>query len=161
MTLSVSIAVARASKKRRKGESYMGFFLRDFQQRGKRRKKKLRKRKIKNRSLEEDMLNNTNEFDNSKHSNEAPPPRKGKGKVGKSCRDCSISSARISTGRQRSRSSSMMNSRGQDDKNRKSRCRSRSERSRSRSRALDRSRSRGKVRITNVLDNDDNRRQLV
>jgi hypothetical protein len=161
MTLSVSIAVARARKKRRRGESYMGFFLRDFQQSDKRRKKKLRKRKIKNRSLEQDMLNGTDDFDNSKHDNEAPPPRKGKGKVGKSSRERSMSSVRISASLQRSRSSSMMSSQGHDDKNRKSRGRSRSERSRSRSRALDRGRSRGKARVTNVLDNDDNRRQLV
>merc|ERR1712151_1131265 len=115
MTLSVSIAVARASKKRRRGESYMGFFLRDFQQSGKRRKKKLRKRKIKNRSLEQDMLNEIDDFDYSKHNNEAPPPRKGKGKGGKSSRERSISSARISTSRQRSRSSSMMSSRDHED----------------------------------------------
>merc|ERR1711934_362588 len=101
------------------------------------------------------------DFDNSKHDNEAPPPRKGKGKVVKSSRERSMSSARISANLQRSCSSSMMSSRGHDDKNRKSRGRSRSERSRSRSRALDRGRSRGKARVTNVLDNDDNRRQLV
>jgi len=84
MTLSVSISVARARKERIKGDSYMGFFLRDFQQRGKRPQKNLHKRKVKNRSLEQDMLIGTDDFDNSKHNNEAPPPRKGKVKVGKS-----------------------------------------------------------------------------
>merc|ERR1739845_22819 len=104
---------ARARKKRRKGESYIGFFLRDFQQRSKRRKKKLRKRKIKNRSLGQDILAGTDDFDNCKHTNDAPPPRKGKGKSG---RERSISSARKSTSRQRSSCSSMMSSQVHSDK---------------------------------------------
>jgi len=134
----------------------MGFFLRDFQQRGKRPQKNLHKRKVKNRSLEQDMLIGTDDFDNSKHNNEAPPPRKRKVKVGKSSHERSVSSARISAGRQRSHGSSMMSSRGHDDKNRKSRGRSRSERSRSRSRDLEMGCSRGKARVTNnALDNDD------
>lgn len=59
ITLSTSIFLARARKKKRRGESYMGFFLRDVSKgRGKkRRKKKLRKkRRTKNRELEEGML---------------------------------------------------------------------------------------------------------
>lgn len=51
ITLSVSIFLARARKKRRRGESYVGFFLRDI---SKHRKKK--RRKTRNSSLSEKML---------------------------------------------------------------------------------------------------------
>eukprot|EP00551_Chaetoceros_affinis_P014170 CAMPEP_0203687130 /NCGR_PEP_ID=MMETSP0091-20130426/120_1 /ASSEMBLY_ACC=CAM_ASM_001089 /TAXON_ID=426623 /ORGANISM="Chaetoceros affinis, Strain CCMP159" /LENGTH=967 /DNA_ID=CAMNT_0050556389 /DNA_START=253 /DNA_END=3157 /DNA_ORIENTATION=- len=56
ITLSTSIFLARARKKRRRGESYMGFLMRDMTSRKKRRKKKLRKRRTKNKELEEGML---------------------------------------------------------------------------------------------------------
>jgi len=50
VTLSISIFLARARKKRRRGESYLGFFFRDLT-----RKKKSRRRK-KNKDLDEAML---------------------------------------------------------------------------------------------------------
>lgn len=53
VTLSISIFLARARKKRRRGESYLGFFFRDLT-----RKKKRRRRKN-NRDLEESMLPET------------------------------------------------------------------------------------------------------
>jgi hypothetical protein len=52
VTLSISIFLARARKKKRRGESYLGFFFRDLTRR---RKKRLRK----NRDLEESMLPET------------------------------------------------------------------------------------------------------
>jgi len=53
VTLSISIFLARARKKRRRGESYLGFFFRDLTR--KRRKKKRRK----GTGLEESMLDGT------------------------------------------------------------------------------------------------------
>jgi hypothetical protein len=53
VTLSVSIFLARARKKRRKGESYLGFFFRDLT-----RKKKKKKKKV-GKGLDEAMLTDT------------------------------------------------------------------------------------------------------
>jgi hypothetical protein len=51
VTLSISIFLARARKKRRRGESYLGFFFRDLT-----RKRRKKRRKTKNSELEEKML---------------------------------------------------------------------------------------------------------
>jgi hypothetical protein len=51
VTLSISIFLARARKKRRRGESYIGFFFRDLT-----RKRRKKRRKHKNADLEEKML---------------------------------------------------------------------------------------------------------
>jgi hypothetical protein len=51
VTLSISIFLARARKKRRRGESYLGFFFRDLT-----RKRRKKRRKTKNTELEEKML---------------------------------------------------------------------------------------------------------
>lgn len=51
VTLSISIFLARARKKRRRGESYLGFFFRDLT-----RKKRSRRKKKGNSALEEKML---------------------------------------------------------------------------------------------------------
>ena len=62
VTLSLSIFLARARKKRRRGESYVSFLVRDIRKGGGRRskgdkkKKKKKKRRTKNKDLEEDML---------------------------------------------------------------------------------------------------------
>jgi len=57
VTLSASIFLARARKRRRRGESYLRFLVRDVAAAGKKKRKKLRKkRRTKNRDLEEDML---------------------------------------------------------------------------------------------------------
>jgi len=57
VTLSASIFLARARKRRRRGESYMGFLLRDMTNGKKRRKKKLRKKKKrKDKGVEESLL---------------------------------------------------------------------------------------------------------
>lgn len=52
VTLSISIFLARARKRRKKGESYMGFLFRDSKKKGKKKKK----RKLRNEDLEEMML---------------------------------------------------------------------------------------------------------
>jgi hypothetical protein len=54
ITLSVSIFLARARKKRRRGESYLGFFFRDLT-----RKRKNKKRRKGGKGLEEKMLPDT------------------------------------------------------------------------------------------------------
>ena len=51
VTLSISIFLARARKKRRRGESYLGFFFRDLS-----RKRKKKRRKTRNADLSEKML---------------------------------------------------------------------------------------------------------
>lgn len=59
ITLSLSIFLARARKLRKRGESYMGFLVRDVTTGKKRRKKKLRKkkrRKMKNKDLDKDLV---------------------------------------------------------------------------------------------------------
>jgi hypothetical protein len=54
VTLAMSIFLARARKRRRKGESYLAFLMRDARRK---KKKKLRKRRVKgNKDLEEAML---------------------------------------------------------------------------------------------------------
>mmetsp|Transcript_3825 Transcript_3825/g.8543 ORF Transcript_3825/g.8543 Transcript_3825/m.8543 type:complete len:975 (-) Transcript_3825:286-3210(-) len=55
VTLAVSIFLARARKRRRKGESYVAFLMRDARRKSKKKKKKRRKVKG-NRDLEEAML---------------------------------------------------------------------------------------------------------
>jgi hypothetical protein len=52
VTLSVSIFLARARKKKRRGESYLGFFFRDLS----RKRKKKKRRKTRNGALNERML---------------------------------------------------------------------------------------------------------
>lgn len=54
VTLAVSIFLARARKRRKKGEGYVAFFFRDLTR--KKKKKKKRKKKSNNNDLEEDML---------------------------------------------------------------------------------------------------------
>eukprot|EP00339_Tiarina_fusa_P000850 CAMPEP_0117057182 /NCGR_PEP_ID=MMETSP0472-20121206/39686_1 /TAXON_ID=693140 ORGANISM="Tiarina fusus, Strain LIS" /NCGR_SAMPLE_ID=MMETSP0472 /ASSEMBLY_ACC=CAM_ASM_000603 /LENGTH=980 /DNA_ID=CAMNT_0004773943 /DNA_START=201 /DNA_END=3143 /DNA_ORIENTATION=+ len=54
VTLSISIFLARARKKRRRGESYLGFFFRDLT-----RKRRKKRRKNGNTELEENMLPET------------------------------------------------------------------------------------------------------
>lgn len=51
VTLSISIFLARARKKRRRGESYLGFFFRDLT-----RKRRKKRRKTKNTDLDEKMI---------------------------------------------------------------------------------------------------------
>jgi len=77
VTLSLSIFLARARKSRKRGESYMGFMVRDLTTRKKRRKKKkLRKkkrRKMKNKDLNKDMLSSAPGADGGDGSYMPPP----------------------------------------------------------------------------------------
>lgn len=85
-TLSVSIFLSRAKKRKRVGESYIGFFLRDL----KRKKKRKRLKKKDRKGLEEDML--PDGLDDEYRP--PPPPRPGS----------SRSSKRSSRSRSRSKS---------------------------------------------------------
>lgn len=137
VTLSISIFIARARKKRKKGESYMGFFIRDIQH-SKRPKKKLRKRRTKNKDLEQDILSSTDEFD-SMHNVKAPLQRKSLHGRSTSTSDAWIDVKEkirknvASSGRTNRHSSR----RGRDveDRSRISRGRNRSERGRSRTKS--------------------------
>uniref|UniRef100_A0A7S4N2H7 Uncharacterized protein n=1 Tax=Odontella aurita TaxID=265563 RepID=A0A7S4N2H7_9STRA len=73
-TLSVSIFLARARKKKRRGESYVGFFVRDMKRRRK-KKKKLRK---KTRDLGDDLLDDGTMFSDDNEYRPPPPPRSGR-----------------------------------------------------------------------------------
>jgi len=60
-TLTISIFLARARRRQRKGESYIEFFIRDM--RRKRKPKKLRRKKRSTRALDEDLLSNRHDDD--------------------------------------------------------------------------------------------------
>ena len=147
-TLTVSIFLARAKRRRKDNESYFGFLVREIQGRKKKRKK-LRKR-IGHGVLDEDLL--SGDEDNAFRSVPARP--------GKSVRP--RSSSRRSKSRARSKSISSKRSKDSkepssdvDDQSRKS--------TRSRSRSKTRSRSKS-VKRDNKPSGDDEgapRRQLV
>lgn len=109
MTLSVSIFLARARKRRRKGESYVGYLFRDAKK-GKKRKK----RRVKNEDLEETML------DDNKSSRSR-----------RSSKSCSRSKSR-SRSKSAARSRSDKSVSGKSHRSSKSRSKSRSRRSSSR-----------------------------
>ena len=60
-TLTISIFLARAKRRRQDGESYFGFFVRDIQGQKKKKRKKLRKR-VGRGTLDEDLLSDDDEF---------------------------------------------------------------------------------------------------
>jgi len=143
-TLSISIFLARAKKRKRKEESYLGFFIRDLRRK---KKKKLRKKKKKklgsSMGLENDLLGDH---------------RRSKSKS-KSRTSKSRSSTRESTSRSRSRPREEKSRSGSKAR---SRSRSRAENSRSRSRAASsRSRSRSRNTSSRALQEEDKRTQLV
>ena len=59
-TLAISIFLARAKRRRKDGESYLGFLIRDVQGRKRKKRKKLRK-KIGKGKLDEDLLSDVEE----------------------------------------------------------------------------------------------------
>jgi len=77
VTLSLSIFLARARKNRKRGESYMGFLVRDVTTGKKRRKKKKmrkkKRRKMKNKDLGKDMLSTAPPSDAAEGSYMPPP----------------------------------------------------------------------------------------
>lgn len=188
ITLSTSIFLARARKKRRRGESYMGFLMRDMTSRKKRRKKKLRKkRRKKGKGLEEGMLDKGDRSSRPPRSRSKSKTRRSSSRARGESRSGRSSSRRPDDGEASRRSSSKhrsgssrprSSSRRRDDKERSSdrkredKDRSRSSRpsssrSRSRSRRESRSRSRSKSRSRRERDSADKesrdlaRRQLV
>mmetsp|Transcript_17778 Transcript_17778/g.26312 ORF Transcript_17778/g.26312 Transcript_17778/m.26312 type:complete len:934 (-) Transcript_17778:172-2973(-) len=99
VTLSISIFLARARKKRRRGESYLGFFFRDLT-----RKKKSRRRK-KNRDLEESMLPETSSRRSKSRSRRSSSRSRSKSRRSSS-KGRSASSSGRSKSKDRRRSSS-------------------------------------------------------
>ncbi len=115
ITLAISVFLARAKRRRRRGESYLGFFLRDI--RRKRRKKKLRRR-VENPDLEEDMLDDDGISEDRSRRSRSKSRKRGE------------SSIRSRSSKRRSRSRGDAGSRS----SRTSRSRSRAKGSRSKSR---------------------------
>lgn len=101
VTLSISIFLARARKRRRKGESYVDFFVRDAKKKGKRRKK----RKVKNDELEESMLDDARSS-RSRRSSKSRSKSRSRSKSQHRSGDKSVSgkSHRSSKSRSKSRS---------------------------------------------------------
>lgn len=180
ITLSTSIFLARARKKRRRGESYMGFLMRDMTSRKKRRKKKLRKkRRPKNRELEQSMLDSGEKSSRPPRSKSrrsrsrtGESSRKSKsssrrGEESSSRRSSSKSKSRSSGGSSRrphSRSSSRRRSSDEDRSSRPASSRSRSRSRKESKRESSRSRSRGRRERDSPKDyepEDMSRRQLV
>lgn len=174
ITLSTSIFLARARKKRRRGESYIGFLMRDMTTRKKRRGEKKRRgtrRRGRNKELEEGMLDggdrsNRRSKSRSRRSVSRSGRNTSKVRPEDSSSRRSSSKGRSSTSRPRSRSASKRHvdddggSRSRDkDKRVSSRSRSRSRRERSRSRS--RSRRERDRDTANEDSKDMSRRQLV
>merc|ERR1711966_274681 len=80
VTLAVSIFLARARKRRRKGESYMAFLLRD----ARRKSKKKKRRKVRgNKDLEEAMLDGTSSRRRSKSRSKSRTKSRSKSRSGR------------------------------------------------------------------------------
>lgn len=172
ITLSTSIFLARARRKRRRGESYMGFLMRDISNKRRKKKKLRKKRRTKNRELEKGMLDGERPRSRSKSSR---PPRSSRSSSRPSTsrssskrpdddRSKRSSSKHRSSSRARSRSSSRRHDDGSRRERSRSKDRERSHRSSSRSgsgRSRSRSRSRRERESTDFESKDLSRRQLV
>lgn len=99
VTLSISIFLARARKKRRRGESYLGFFFRDLT------RKKRRKRRKRVTDLEESMLPD-NQSRRSKSSTRSAR-RSSRSRASSRSKRRSRSAGASKSGRDRSRSRSL------------------------------------------------------
>mmetsp|Transcript_21318 Transcript_21318/g.32839 ORF Transcript_21318/g.32839 Transcript_21318/m.32839 type:complete len:983 (+) Transcript_21318:157-3105(+) len=99
LTLSISVFVTRAKKKRRKGESYLGFFFRDLTRR---KKKKNRGRKVRNSDLKESMLDDNKSRASRRRSKSRGGSRSGRSRSkGRSGRSVSSRKSRGSSSRNR------------------------------------------------------------
>lgn len=144
-TLAISIFLARAKRRRRDGESYFGFFVRDIQG-GKKKRKKLRKKV--GPGLDADLL-----------SEDDQDLRNVPGRPGKSRSSRKSKSSKSS--KSRARSKSVKRSSKKDDESLEEK-----KSSKSRARSKSRTRARSKSARRNRKDDDDSddnpsRRQLV
>jgi len=172
VTLSLSIFLARARKMRKRGESYMGFLVRDVTTGKKRRKKKLRKkkrRKMKNKDLNKDMLSPSSPSEGGDGSYMPPPvhpsskrarskskSRRSRSKSrakdsGASVKDSGSTRSKRSSSKRRSKGSGSASARTEEggekrrsSSRKRSSSRASSRRSRSRSSRRDRSSSRSR-----------------
>ena len=142
-TLTISIFLARAKKRRHDGESYISFLIRDMQPRKKKKGKKLRKRVIGRGILDEDLLSDGDDEGDFR----TVPARPGK-----SSKSIKPLPSKTKQKRSRSKSKTRKGSPEREDKSVKS------ARSRSKSRTRSRSKS---VKRSEKKKEDDNRRQLV
>ncbi len=168
VTLSMSIFLARARKRRRRGESYLGFLVRDMARSKKRKGKrsaKGKKKRSKSKGLDEDLLGR-------------PPrsTRSGKSKSGRSSRSKSRGrrdgeSSRRSPSKRREesskrssskrRSKSRSSSKRREDESRRSRSSSRRPSSRSEEKSSRSGRSRSRSSRPKRDEDTMSRRQLV
>lgn len=151
VTLSVSIFLARARKKRRRGESYLGFFFRDLT-----RRKKRKRRKVGPADLEDSMLPDETTSRRSKSRNRRSTSRsrsKSRTSNGKSV----TSKVRDGTS-----SRSLRETTPQPPTNRSSRSRSRSSRGRSSNQSVASNSSKNSTVFDLTKTNpQDERQQLV
>eukprot|EP00535_Pseudo-nitzschia_heimii_P001005 CAMPEP_0197188180 /NCGR_PEP_ID=MMETSP1423-20130617/17399_1 /TAXON_ID=476441 /ORGANISM="Pseudo-nitzschia heimii, Strain UNC1101" /LENGTH=1003 /DNA_ID=CAMNT_0042639959 /DNA_START=192 /DNA_END=3203 /DNA_ORIENTATION=- len=145
VTLSISIFLARARKKRRRGESYLGFFFRDLS-----RKRKKKRRKTRNADLNEKMLDSSSRRSkSSKRSSRSRSKSRRRSKSASKSRDSGrtrslrpvpVAAGSISGGRKSSRG--------------RSSSRSRSRTKRGETNVFD-------LTVNNGMEDKDNRQQLV
>ena len=114
-TLSISLFLSRARKKKRRGESYVGFFVRDMAKKGGgKKKKKLKKR----RSVESDLMSD-DMFSEDNQYQPPPPPRSARTsrttKSGSRSKSKDRGSASSARGRSQSKSRSKPPPEGGDD----------------------------------------------
>jgi len=167
VTLSASIFLARARKRRRRGESYLGFLVRDMA-RGKKkkgkgrksRKKKKKKRGNRNKDLEEDMLGRP---PRSSRSSKSRTRSKSRGKPdGESKSRRSPSKRRDESSKRSSSKHRKSSSKKRDESSRRSRSSSRHASSKGRDGGSKRSsRSRSRSHRPSADDDTMSRRQLV
>lgn len=103
-TLSISVFLARARKRKRAGESYLAFFLRDLN-RKKKRKKKLRRRhrRIDGKELDEKMLDPSEKRRSSRSRSRSRARSRGRSRAGVDTKSRSGSVSRAKKSRSRSR----------------------------------------------------------
>lgn len=164
VTLSASIFLSRAKRRRKKGETYLAFLVRDLN-RNSQNKKKLRKRKKKIRPLEEKMLDN-DATSSSRKSRSRSRPISGKSKE-KSKAPSRTQSKPRNTTKQKEVDRSRDKSRSTLSKKKSDSGRSTTSRSKSRGRGRGKSKSRkerdrssSRSRRSKTIDKDE-RRQLV
>jgi len=163
VTLSASIFLSRAKRRRKKGETYLAFFVRDLN-RNSQSKKKLRKRKKKIRPLEEKMLDN-DATTSSRKSRSSSRPKAGKSKEKSKTQSRARSKSRDPT-KQKEDDRSRDKSRSTLSKKKSDSGKSTTSRSKSRGRGRDKSKSkkerdRSSSRSRRKNIEKDERRQLV
>jgi len=167
-TLAISIFLARAKRRRKDGESYLGFLIRDVQGRKKKKRKKLRK-KIGNGTLDEDLLSDGEENvrtvparpgRSSKKTTSSAKSIRSKSKSKRAKDDSDNKSVKSSRSRSKSRTRAKSKARTKEGADEADEAKS-TKPSRSRSRSRARGTSKSVKRDSKNKKDDNSRRQLV